>query len=200
MRLENLNFKVPVRGEKLRVIGMIPNQLTTESRTMEPRIVNDLAEADPARDLAKLAVVERHFGTGHVGLGFIQGLGLKTGAIAGSVAHDHHNIVVAGMDDESMLAAVREIISMQGGLVVIGPEGVRARLPLPIAGLMSDQPLATVRAQYDRLAVAVADLGSSLHDPFMALSFMALSVIPSLKLTDLGLVDVDRFELTGLFV
>ncbi len=200
VRLENLNFKVPVRGEKLRVIGMIPNQLMTESRVMEPRIVNDLAEADPARDLAKLAVVERHFGTGHVGLGFIQGLGLKFGAIAGSVAHDHHNIVVAGMDDESMLAAVREIISMQGGLVVVGPEGVRARLSLPIAGLMSDQPLAAVRAQYDRLAVAAADLGSSLHDPFMTLSFMALSVIPSLKLTDLGLVDVDRFEVTGLFV
>ena len=200
VRLENLNFKVPVRGEMLRVIGMIPDQLITEKRLLEPLILNDLAEADPTRDLAKLAVVERHFGTGHVGLGFIQGLGLKTGAIAGTVAHDHHNIVVAGMDDASMLAAVREIISMQGGLVVAGPEGVRARMPLPIAGLMSDQPLATVRAQYDSLAVAAAGLGSGLHDPFMALSFMALSVIPSLKLTDLGLVDVDRFEVTTLFV
>ena len=200
VRLENLNFKVPVRGEKLRVIGMVADQLITENRLLEPRIQNDLAEADPARDLAKLAVVERHFGTGHVGLGFIQGLGLKSGAIAGTVAHDHHNIVVAGMDDESMLLAVREIVSMQGGLVVVGAGGVLARLPLPIAGLMSDQALAVVREQYDSLAVAADGLGSNLHDPFMALSFMALSVIPSLKLTDLGLVDVDRFELTSLFV
>jgi adenine deaminase len=117
--------------------------------------------------------VERHFGTGRVGKAFIQGLGLKSGAIACTVAHDHHNIVVAGMDDESMLAAVREIAGMQGGMVVVDATGVLARLPLPIAGLMSDQPVAVVREQYDQLAIAAAGLGSQLHDPFMALSFMA---------------------------
>ena len=200
VRLEALNFKIPALGKIIRVIGVIPDQLITENRQIEAYIQDGLAEADPERDLAKLAVVERHFGTGHLGLGFIQGLGLKVGAIAGTVAHDHHNIVVAGMDDESMLLAVREIVLMQGGMVVVGPEGVRARLPLPIAGLMSDKPLSIVREQYDQLAIAVADLGSNLHDPFMALSFMALPVIPSLKLTDLGLVDVEKFELTSLFV
>ncbi len=155
---------------------------------------------DPRRDLAKLVVIERHFGTERVGLGFIQGLGLKEGALAGTVAHDHHNIVAASMDDESLQLAVREIANIQGSMVVVGPTGVLARLPLPIAGLMSDQLLAVVRRQYDQLSSAAAALGISIHDPFMALSFMALSVIPSLKLTDLGLVDVDRFELTSLFV
>ena len=104
------------------------------------------------------------------------------------------------MDDKSLEIAVHEIANMQGGMVVVGPEGVRARLPLPIAGLMSDQPLAVVRRQYDQLDASARSLGATLHDSFMALSFMALSVIPSLKLTDLGLVDVDKFELTSLFM
>lgn len=200
VRWDRLNFAVPAAGEQMRVIGMIRDQLITENRVMAPLVVDGFVAADPARDLAKLAVVERHFGTGRVGLGFIQGMGLKAGAIAGTVAHDHHNIVVVGMDDESMTLAVREIANMQGGMVVVTPEGVRARLPLPIAGLMSDKPIAVVRDQYNQLAAAAAELGTTLHDPFMALSFMALSVIPSLKLTDLGLVDVDKFELTSLFV
>ncbi len=200
VRWDRLNFSIPASGTRMRVIGMTPDNLVTESRILEPLVRDGCAVADPARDLAKLAVVERHFGTGHVGLGFIQGLGLKAGALAGTVAHDHHNIVVAGMDDESMALAVREIASMQGGMVVVGPEGVRARLALPIAGLMSDQPLLVVRDQYDQLTAAAFALGSTYHDPFMALSFMALSVIPHLKLTDLGLVDVDKFELTSLFV
>lgn len=200
VRWDALDFTIPAAASKIRVIGMVPNQLATGNLVLEARILGGCAVADPDRDLAKLAVIERHFGSGRMGLGFIQGMGLKTGAIAGTVAHDHHNIVVAGMEDESMALAVREIANMQGGLVVVGQEGVRARLPLPIAGLMSDQPIAVVRSQYDELAAAVAQLGSPLHDPFMALSFMALSVIPSLKLTDLGLVDVDKFELTELFV
>ncbi len=200
VNLETLSFRIPAVTAKTRVIGMVPNQLLTHNRLEDARIVEGFAEADVSRGFAKLAVVERHFGTGRVGLGFIHGLGLTHGAIACTVAHDHHNIVVAGMDDESMLQAVREIVSMQGGMVVVSPRGVQARLPLPIAGLMSDKPIAVVREQYDQLALAVSALGSQIHDPFMALSFMALSVIPNLKLTDLGLVDVEKFELTELFV
>lgn len=200
VRWDVLDFRILAQSENIRVIGMVPDQLTTANLVLPARIVDGCAVADPARDLAKLAVIERHFGTGRKGLGFIQGLGLRRGAIAGTVAHDHHNIIAAGMDDESLILAVREITNMQGGMVVADSSGVLARLPLPIAGLMSDRPIAEVRAMYADLAAAAASLGSPLHDPFMALSFMALSVIPSLKLTDLGLVDVDRFELTGLFV
>ena len=200
VRLDKLNFSIPAQGEQIRVIETIPDQLVTNSLVMPARIQDGFAVADTSRDLIKIAVVERHFGTGKVGLGFIKGFGIKQGAIACTVAHDHHNIVVAGVDDASMETAVREIIAMQGGLVVVGPTGVLAKLPLPIAGLMSDKPLATVREQYDDLIRALKPLGSSLEDPFMALSFMALSVIPSLKLTDLGLVDVEKFELTSLFV
>jgi adenine deaminase len=200
VKVDTLNFKIPAAGNKIRVIGLVPNQLITENRIEEACILDGYAVADPDRGLAKIAVVERHFGTGRIGLGFVQGLGLKAGAIAGSVAHDHHNIVVAGMDDQSMLLAVSEIIKMQGGMVVVGNQEIRARLPLPIAGLMSDMPLSIVCEQYNKLAVAAAELGSPLHDPFMALSFLALSVIPSLKITDLGLVDVDKFEVVELFV
>ncbi len=200
VRLDKLNFSIPAKSEMMRVIETIPDQLVTHHLIEKALVKGGMAIADPSRDIIKLAVVERHFGTGKVGLGFIKGFGLKQGAIAGTVAHDHHNIVVAGADDLSMELAVREIIAMQGGMVVVGPQGVLAKLPLPIAGLMSDQPIDVVRQQYDALISANKTLGSSLVDPFMALSFMALSVIPSLKLTDLGLVDVDKFELTELFV
>ncbi|MCX7171737.1 MAG: adenine deaminase, partial [Proteobacteria bacterium] len=200
VQLSALNFSIPATSNKMRVIGMIPDQLITQNHIEDALIQDGCAVADPARGLAKLAVVERHFGTGRIGLGFIHGMGLRAGAIACTVAHDHHNIVVTGMDDESMRLAVHEIVSMQGGMVVVGPDGVMARMPLPIAGLMSDKPIAIVREQYDQLALAASALGSDLHDPFMALSFMALSVIPNLKLTDLGLVDVEKFELTELFV
>jgi adenine deaminase len=128
-------------------------------------------------------------------------MGLKQGAIAGTVAHDHHNLVVIGADDASMLTAIRAIVSMGGGLAAAAGEQVLAMLPLPVAGLMSDQPIATVRDAYDRLRdAACRTLGSPLHDPFMAMSFMALEVIPSLKLTDQGLVDVAAFRLVDLFV
>jgi adenine deaminase len=200
VKVDALNFKIPATGTKIHVIGMVPNQLITENRIEDACILDGYAVADPDRELTKIAVVERHFGTGRIGLGFVQGMGLKAGAIACSVAHDHHNIVVAGMDDQSMFLAVSEIIKMQGGMVVVGNQVIRARLPLPIAGLMSDMPLSIVCEQYNKLAVAAAELGSPLHDPFMALSFLGLSVIPSLKITDLGLVDVDKFEVVDLFV
>ncbi|NLF76266.1 MAG: adenine deaminase [Chloroflexi bacterium] len=196
-----VDLAIPARGERLRVIGSIPNQLVTEHRIEDARIENGRAVADVARDILKMAVIERHNATGKLGKGFIHGIGLRRGAIAGTVAHDHHNLVVIGADDASMLAAARAVERMGGGLVAVDGERVLAELPLPVGGLMSDRPIGEVRAALDRLLDAARrELGSPLHDPFMAMSFMALEVIPSLKLTDVGLVDVDQFEVVDLFV
>jgi adenine deaminase len=200
IRWEKLSFQIPAQGRQVRLIGIIPDQIVTQALVEEAPLQDGAVCADPQRDIAKLAVIERHFGTGKLGLGLLKGLGLRRGALASTVAHDHHNLVVAGMDDADMLLAARTIAEMQGGMAAVADGQVLACLGLPIAGLMSDQPLETVRARHDELVRAAQQLGSQLHDPFMALAFMALSVIPSLKLTDLGLVDVDRFELTSLFV
>jgi adenine deaminase len=151
------------------------------------------------RDILKIAVIERHQGTGNAGLGFVRGFGLKRGAIASSVAHDSHNIIVVGTNDVDMMAAARGVAAMGGGLAAVENGAVRARLPLPIAGLMSDQPLEVVREEMEKLLAVAQEIGSQLHDPFMALSFLALPVIPALKLTDQGLVDVNRFEFVPLF-
>jgi adenine deaminase len=194
-----LSFRVPASGRQVRTIGLIPDQIITEHLIEELPIRKGRVVTDPGRDIVKLAVIERHAATGNVGLGFVKGLGLKRGAIASTVAHDHHNIVVAGADDESMFNAVQAIATTRGGMAAAYDDTVLAQLPLPIAGLMSDQPIETVRRQMDEVLAAARQLGSPLHDPFMALSFLALPVIPSLKLTDRGLVDVDRFELVSLF-
>lgn len=187
-------------GKQIRVIGSIENQLVTAHRIEEPRVVNGAVVADPERDLLKMAVIERHTASGKIGLGLIHGLGLKRGAIAGTVAHDHHNLVVIGVDDASMMTAARAVGEMGGGLVAVDGEQVLASLPLPVGGLMTEAPITEVRASLDGLLAASAALGSSLHDPFMAMSFMALEVIPSLKLTDIGLVDVEKFAPVDLFV
>ncbi len=198
--LSHLSFRIPAEGKKVRVIELIPDQVITGERVMEAKIVGDEAVADPDRDLLKLAVIERHRGTGNIGLGFIHGLGLKRGAIAGSVGHDCHNITVAGADDRSMRTAVEAVKRMGGGLVAAEGEEVLAEVPLPIAGLMSDAPLSEVEAQMEALLQAVRDLGSPLHDPMMQLGFLALEVIPKLKLTDQGLVDVEKFDFVPLWV
>jgi adenine deaminase len=195
-----IDLTIPAQGPRVRVIRAIENQLITEHLVLEPTCENGRVMADPARDLLKMAVIERHHGTGNVGRGFVTGLGLRRGAIAGTVAHDHHNLVVIGADDRSMLAAVRAVAEAGGGQAAAEGDGVLALLPLPIAGLMSDQPIEQVRAGVDRLLHAARQLGSPLHDPFMAMSFLALEVIPKLKLTDLGLVDVETFQLVPLFV
>jgi adenine deaminase len=195
-----VNFRIPVRSAHLRAIGARDSQLVTDERIVPTAVEDGLAVADLSRDLLKMAVIERHHARGAMGLGFIQGIGLQAGAIAGSVAHDHHNLVVIGADDRAMLTAVRGVAEMGGGLVVAQNESIVASLPLPVAGLMSDRPLVEVAAGYDGLRAATAALGSPLHDPFMAMSFMALEVIPKLKLTDQGLVDVEKFALVDLFV
>jgi adenine deaminase len=197
---ERVSLAIPAEGARARVIGAIENQLVTEHLLLEVRQADGLAQADVERDILKMAVIERHHATGAVGKGFIKNIGLRRGALASSVAHDHHNLVVVGADDASMLAWARAVAAMGGGLAAADGERVLARLPLPVAGLMSDQPIERVRQDFDRLLDAAHYLGSPLHDPFMAISFSALEVIPHLKLTDLGLVDVDRFELVPLFV
>ncbi len=185
---------------RVRVIGIVPDQILTEHLVEEVPVREGMVVADPQRDLLKVAVIERHRGTGNVGLGFVHGLGLKRGALAGSVGHDAHNLVVAGCDDESMLTAARAVAHLDGGLVAAAGGEVLAQVPLPIAGLMSDQPLERVRHEMDRLVEAAHALGSPLHDPFMVLGFLALEVIPALRLTDQGLVDVEAFDFVPLFV
>jgi adenine deaminase len=149
-------------------------------------------------DLAKIAVVERHLGTGRIGRGFVRGFGLQRGALASTIAHDAHNIVVVGMSDAAMAFAVRRLANIGGGIVAVDGAEVLAELPLPVAGLLSDAPLDEVVARSHALVAAARDLGCTLDAPFQHLSFLALSVIPSLKITDRGLVDVDRFELVPL--
>ena len=197
--LRALDFTIKAGEGPARVIGAIPEQVVTNELRLEPTSVEGEVVADPARDILKIAVVERHRQTGNVGLGLVQGVGLKRGAIASSVAHDSHNLVIIGANDDDMRAAAAAVAEMGGGQVVLADGEVQAACPLPIAGLMSDQPLEAVAGQVEALTQAAHALGCTLPDPLMTMSFLALAVIPSLKLTDLGLVDVNRFDLVPLF-
>jgi adenine deaminase len=197
---DKVSFRIPARGRRARVIGVIPDQIVTEHLIEELTIENGEAVQDPGLDLLKIAVIDRHANTGAHTVGFVKGIGLRQGAIASSIAHDHHNLVVVGTDDGSMMTAARAVAKSGGGLSVANKQAVLAQLPLPIAGLMSDQPIETVRAQMDEVLAAAHNLGATLHDPFMAMSFLALAVIPELKITDQGLVDVSKFQKVPLFV
>lgn len=197
--LTALDFTIAAGEGLARVIGVIPGQIITERLIVQVPVKNGQAVADPAQDLLKMAVVERHQNTGNVGLGFVKGFGLRKGAIASSVAHDSHNIVVVGADDTDMRAAVEAVAEMGGGQVVVTDGQVKAQLPLPIAGLMSDQPLEEVRDRIEALTAAARELGCVLPDPLMTMSFLSLPVIPTLKLTDKGLVDVEQFAVVPLF-
>ena len=197
--IEALSLHISAEGTRVRAIGIIPDQLVTDERVMDAHIVAGEVISDVSRDLLKLAVIERHNHTGKIGLGFVHGLGLKRGAIAGSVGHDCHNVTVAGVSDAEMLAAICAVKDLGGGLVAVLDGEVIASVPLPVAGLMSDQPLEVVRAQMDALLDHVKELGSPHHDPFMHLGFLALEVIPKLKLTDQGLVDVEKFDFVSLW-
>jgi adenine deaminase len=192
-------FSPPATGNLAKVIGLVPGQLLTEKRLLAAPVREGRLATDPAKDILKLAVVERHHGTGNLGLGLVQGFGLRQGALAASVAHDSHNIVVVGVSEADMLQAVHHLVDLGGGMAVVAGGRVVADLALPIAGLISPEPLEQVAAAYGALQAAYQGLGGSLRDPFMALSFLALPVIPALKLTDLGLVDVDRFQIVPLF-
>jgi adenine deaminase len=194
-----VSLNVLANGDSIRVIGIIPDQIVTKQLIEKPKVENGYVVADPERDFLKMAVIERHLATGNVGIGFIKGFGLKRGAIASTIAHDHHNLVVIGADDQSMMTAARTVADTLGGQAVADGDQVLAQLPLPIAGLMSDRPIEEVRDNIQKLIAAAHALGSGLYDPFMAMSFSALEVIPSLKLTDQGLVDVDKFQVVPLF-
>jgi adenine deaminase len=197
--LEPVDFAVAAAGA-VRVIGVDAGTIVTRALVGEPLRRDGKSCADPGRDLAKLGVIERHRGTGRVGIGFAQGFGLQAGALASSHAHDAHNIVVIGMTDEDMAAAANRLREIGGGQVVVMDGRVIAELPCPIGGLLSDLTFEEVAERTRILEEAAGELGTTLPSPFMAMSFLALSVIPELKLTDRGLVDVNRFELVPLEV
>lgn len=193
---ESIQVKAP--GCPVRVIGVEPGQIVTRSLRMEPTVDDGFVVADPARDLAKLVVIERHGRTGGVGLGLVHGLGLQRGAVASTVAHDAHNIIVAGASDADILTAAQAVADTGGGFAAVLDGKVLASLALPVAGLMSQLTLPEVVAALDRLEeVASGQLGITMPAPFMTLSFLALSVIPELKLTDQGLVDPTGGRLVG---
>jgi len=185
---------------RIRVIQLIPNQIVTRQAILDADIRNGMAVSDTVSDVLKIAVVERHKATGNIGLGFVRGFGMKKGALASSVAHDSHNIIAVGTGDADMFAAIQKIVDMGGGLAAVSDGAVVEALPLPVAGLMSQERLETVRDRIDALKKAARSLGCVLDDPFMHLSFLALPVIPELKLTDKGLVDVGKFDMVPLFV
>ncbi len=182
------------RGAHLRVIDVHAGSLATGASTEPAKLAGGVAVQDVSRDLLKLAVVERHHGTGNVGVAFARGFGLERGAIASSVAHDSHNIVVVGADDASMETAVRRVAAIGGGIVIADGAQVLAEVALPIGGLMSNAPMEDVDAAERRANEAARTLGGTMDHPFMTLAFLALPVIPELKLTDKGLVDVTKFD------
>ncbi len=196
--LEASDFQISIDG-RVRVIGVEAGQIVTKALEDDPGHRNGHATADPDRDLAKMAVIERHRDTGRIGLGFVRGFGLRRGALASSHAHDAHNVVVVGVDDADMATAANRLRDIGGGQVAVAGGEVLAEVPCPIGGLLSDLPVEEVASAVRRMETAAHKaLGATLPSPFMAMSFMALSVIPELKLTDRGLIDVLRSELVPL--
>jgi adenine deaminase len=188
-------LRLRASGESRPVIEVIPGQIVTRKKMMKVKIADGYVVPDTARDILKAVVVERHKATGHIGLGLVTGFGLKRGALASSTAHDSHNVVAVGTSDEDIYIAVREIERLQGGQVVAAGGKVLESLATPIAGLLAAAPLEAVVAGLERLEKAARSLGATLPAPFAALSFLALPVILELRLTDLGLVDVNEFKL-----
>ncbi len=191
------NFRSHSNSGKTRAIGIVPGKIITRSLEFELKVGPHGTEPDFERDVVKVAVVERHGRNGNIATGFVHGFGLKSGAIASTVSHDSHNICAVGTSDEDMAAAVNRLGEIEGGFVVVRYGKVLAELPLPVAGLMSTQTFETVREELRKLRRAAEELGSVLEEPFLQLAFIALPVIPHLKITDRGLVDVDRFEFVG---
>jgi adenine deaminase len=190
-------FAIPA-ASRVRVIETIPGQLITHAREERPTVRDGHVVADAER--AKIAVVERHHATGRIGLGLVRGFGLRAGAFASTVAHDAHNLVVVGVSDEDMTACATRLQEIGGGIAVSRDGAIRGELALPVAGLLSDEPVEDVVERLEQLQEMLRDQGVGDEAPFMTLSFLALSVIPALKITDRGLVDVDRFELVPLEV
>jgi adenine deaminase len=180
-------LRIPA-SERMTAVEAIPGQIVTRAIEVEPSVRDGEAVADPERDLLKLVVVERHRATGRIGVGLVRGFGLQRGAIGSSIAHDAHNIVVVGVTDDDILAVIDVIAAMRGGLVAVVDGTVQARLPLPVAGILSPEPLERVAHAYEEVERVARELGSNVPAPFALLSFMALSVIPEARVTDRGLV------------
>ncbi|MDW7674107.1 MAG: adenine deaminase [Bacillota bacterium] len=197
--LQEDKFKVKATSSKIRVIDLLPHQIVTREGEAELDISNGYYEADPAQDICKLAVVERHHATGNIGIGYVRGFGLQDGAIAVTMAHDSHNLVIVGTSDSDMLIAAEEVQKMGGGIAVVKDKKVLASLSLPIAGLMSDRPIAEVKEKVTNIVTVARNLGVKKdYDPILTLAFLSLPVIPELKLTDKGLVDVLKFKFVSI--
>ncbi|GAO75164.1 adenine deaminase [Meiothermus ruber] len=194
------DLQIPASPGKVRVIRAIPHQVLTAEEHLEPTVRDGEVVADPSRDLAKLVCFERHGKNGRIGKGLVTAFGLQKGALACTVGHDHHNLMAVGVSDADIVTAARRLWALGGGMVAVADGEVLAELALPIAGLMTDEPLEVVDARLQDLEAAAKTLGVTLPDPYMVLSFLGLAVIPELRLTDHGLVDVRQGAVVGLFV
>jgi len=198
--IEKDNFKIKAESDKIKVINVTGNKLITLGSIEKTKIIDGYAESDTENDVLKIAIIERHKASGNIGLGFVKGLGLKSGAIASTVAHDSHNMVVIGANDEDMYYAAVELVKSQGGKIVAENGITLEKLSLPVAGLISDLPIEEVVEKLKSLVKSTKQLGCKLDDVFMNMAFLSLPVIPDLKITDKGLIDVNKFEITNLFV
>jgi len=196
-----VDFRLPARPDDnmIRVIGCVEHQIVTTAEQARAKVENGFLVADPERDLLKIAVIERHHASGNMGLGFVRGFGLKDGAIASTIAHDSHNLLVVGTDDRYMEQAARLVDRAGGGIAIVSPDGQQV-LSLPLAGLMSDEQPESIAASVAEINAAAARAGIIIHNPFMLLSFLALPVIPALKITDQGLIDVASFSKVSLWI
>ncbi|MDD5629659.1 MAG: adenine deaminase [Elusimicrobia bacterium] len=198
--IEHEDFAIKAEGRKARVIEVVPDQIVTRGLVCPVKTDGGFVASDPARDILKIAVIERHMASGRIAKGLVKGFGLKKGAIASSISHDSHNIVVIGVHDGDMYAAAVQVVKMQGGIVAASNGQVIEALPLPVAGLMSDRSSEFVREKLHRLIAAAHSMGSRLKDPYMAMSFLTLPPIPELKITDRGLIDAVDFKVVPLFL
>ena len=197
--LEEDCFQIPAKGDKLRAIEIIPHQLITKDTVVNAKVENGLAVSDVENDVLKICVVERHKATGNIGKGFVKGFGIKEGAIASTVAHDSHNMIIIGTNDEDMYIAQRELVKSQGGKVVVRNGEILAKLALPVAGLMSDKDINYVTEKSAELNEATRKIGCTVGDPFMTMGFLALPVIPELKITDKGIFSTKIFNFIDIF-
>lgn len=203
LKIENLRIMHPriKNGRALvRAIGLIEGQIYTEEEHIEVDVVDGIVKPDPERDLLKICVVERHRGSGRIGLGFVRGFGLRSGALASTVAHDSHNIIAVGVDDRDIYEAILRLKETNGGLVIVNGGRVLSELPLPIAGLMSNLSAEEIAEKITVLREDAGKLGCKIKDPFMALSFLSLPVVPKLKITDHGLIDSEKLRIVSIFL
>lgn len=203
LKPEDLQIRHPsIKSGKVtvRVIGLIKDQIFTEEHYCEVDVVNGVVEPDPSRDIIKICVVERHKGSGRVGKGFVKGFGLRSGAVASTVAHDSHNIIAVGVNDKDIHRAILRLKEINGGFVIVDGGKVLYDLPLPVAGLMTPLEADKVAEEIKSLETFAAQLGCRIRNPFIALSFLSLPVIPKLKITDYGLINAEELRVVSLFV